>query len=145
MSDKVLLVTGASSDVGIKLIREIYSEYETIYLHYGHMNDSFKQLTDEISGDRNVILLQADFSKEEDVDKMMELIDDNKVMPNNIIHISAPRIAIKHFLLQYMRGWIVFYKSIGPWKILECQWFSAHLYNKSNITMIVADLQIYLL
>ena len=116
MSDKVLLVTGASSDVGIKLIREIYSEYETIYLHYGHMNDSFKQLTDEISGDRNVILLQADFSNEEDVDKMMGLIDDNKVMPNNIIHISAPRIAIKHFHKEewdnFQKGWDISVRSV---------------------------------
>ena len=49
--DKILLVTGASSDVGMKLIRTIYKDYTTIFLQYFHMNAELSTLIDDLGND----------------------------------------------------------------------------------------------
>lgn len=95
--DKVLLVTGASSEAGIALVRKIYNKYKTIYLHYGHMNDELKQLIEDISDRTDVRLLQADFSKQEDVENMISDIQSQGIIPDNIVHISAPKVHNKQF------------------------------------------------
>ena len=53
--EKILLITGASSDVGIALLPEIYSRYEYLYLQYRTMNDSLKRLIEDIGAEGKVV------------------------------------------------------------------------------------------
>ena len=57
---KILLVTGASSEVGCKLICDVADQYEIILAHYCHCAEPLMEIKNEI-GDK-LILLEADFS-----------------------------------------------------------------------------------
>lgn len=92
---KVLLVTGASSDVGCKLIRESAANYEVILAHYFHNRSVLDEMKKEL-GDK-LILLQADFADLEDVEKMIEEIDDLSYVPDHIVHLPAQKINVEKF------------------------------------------------
>ncbi|MBE5884329.1 MAG: SDR family oxidoreductase [Lachnospiraceae bacterium] len=94
---KVLLITGASSDVGMNLIRKIYSDYEVIYAQYHRMNEEFGQLISEIKGKGNIIPLEADFRNSEEVSAMIQRIKDEGDIPNHIVHLPAPKAYNKQF------------------------------------------------
>ena len=95
--NKAILITGASSEVGVNLIKRIYRDYNTMYLHYGHMNDSLSAVIDEISEATNVICLEADFNIPKEVEHMVNDILSGDILPNNIVHISAPPVRNKQF------------------------------------------------
>ena len=95
--DKVLLVTGGSSEVGIQLIRDVYSDYKLIYIQYFHMNEELQRLVDEISNSVEVILVQCDFSDSCSVTNLIDSIKTNGVLPNQIVHLPAPKAYNKQF------------------------------------------------
>ena len=66
---KILLVTGASSDVGIELIRNITKKYDKILAHYYHWNENLEQLKKE-NGSK-IVFIQADFSSSDSVANMV--------------------------------------------------------------------------
>ena len=88
---KILLVTGASSDVGIRLIQKIYKEYDVIYAQYCHMNEKLQQVIDEIQEEVKVVPLEADFVDKTSIQKMIKTIKDTGELPNNIVHLPAPK------------------------------------------------------
>ncbi len=87
---KILLVTGASSDVGCELIRQIHGNYERIYAHYQHENDGFNELG-RILGDK-FIPIRADFSDAQSVKEMIASIAENGEGVDHIVHLSAPKL-----------------------------------------------------
>ena len=113
--EKVLLVTGASSEVGIELVRSIYKEYDLIYLQYRQMNDALNTLTAELQGDANIILLEADFSDESEVAGMIGKIKEIGSPPNNIVHLPAPKAYNIQFHKdnweKYEKGWEISVRS----------------------------------
>ena len=60
MEQRTLLVLGASSEVGRKLIESVYEDYGLIYAHYAHSDGRFKELNNRIGG--KLHLIQDDFS-----------------------------------------------------------------------------------
>ena len=48
MNEKVLLVIGASSDIGMALIDKIYNDYDYIIGHYNKLNEKLKKLKEKI-------------------------------------------------------------------------------------------------
>ena len=54
--EKVLLVTGASSELGINLINKVYSDYKRIYLQYRNMNDQLQETIDYLKGKTEIVL-----------------------------------------------------------------------------------------
>jgi 3-oxoacyl-[acyl-carrier protein] reductase len=92
---KVLLVTGASSDIGMHFIHSIAADYEVIWTHYCSSATRAEQLADRY-GDK-IKPMQADFSKEEDIENMIRVIKDSQYFPDHIVHLSAPRAVNKNF------------------------------------------------
>ena len=92
---KVLLITGASSEVGCSLIRSVAGNYETILAHYCHGEEALKELQKEI-GDK-LFLLQANFAKQEDVEVMIEKIDSLGLAPDHIVHLPAQKVKPQKF------------------------------------------------
>ena len=95
--DKVLLVTGASSDVGVELIRHIYRDYGTIWCQYRSMNDKLKNLMREIDGETVINGVEADFSVTGAADDLIERIRKTNIIPNHIVHLPAPKLYNKQF------------------------------------------------
>ena len=115
-NDKTLLITGASSEVGMSLVGRIYKDYKTIYLHYSHMKDDFKKVIDDIGDKTDVRLIQADFSSEESTESMVKVFSKEGVFPNNIVHLSAPPLHNKQFHKEnwayFEAGWNISVRSI---------------------------------
>ncbi len=92
---KILLVTGASSELGIEIIKQLYDEYYLILAHY---NESFQQLVELEKNNKNKLLLfQADFSCQDSVKKLANDIINSGICPDHIIHLSAPKFRIQKF------------------------------------------------
>ena len=86
---KVLLVTGASSDVGYTLIRNVYRDYDRIWAHY---NNSDAIVNDLARQCENVVIpIQADFGDLESTRKLIDAINDTDDIPNHVVHLSAPK------------------------------------------------------
>ncbi len=93
---KILLVTGASSDVGGVLIRRIADNYSYILAHYNQSKEQINRLVEEL-GDK-IIPIQADFSDSDSVEKMIINIKDMHKHPDHIVHLSAPKFHIQKFI-----------------------------------------------
>ena len=90
MNKKILLVTGASSDIGIKLIERISNNYDYIIAHYGSNNSKLLTLKEKI-GDK-IILLDGDFKNEKATYEFVEKIKKLNLIPTDIVHLPAGRV-----------------------------------------------------
>lgn len=93
--DKVLLVTGGSSSVGLGLIAEVEKEYNTIWVHYNNSSDRVDELKDRF-GDK-IRSVKADFSKEEEVVELINTISNAELIPDHIVHLAAIKSENKKF------------------------------------------------
>lgn len=95
--DKVLLVTGASSDVGVELIRCIYRDYRMIWCQYRSMNEKLESLMRDIGSETAIQGIEADFSAPGAADDLIEHIRESDITPNHIVHLPAPKLYNKQF------------------------------------------------
>lgn len=93
---KILLVTGASSDIGMGLIRKVYRNYSIVLAHYRTENDQLLQLQDDIGKER-CLLIKADFSEPEDIARLISDIREADLIPDHIVHLPAPKAFNKKF------------------------------------------------
>ena len=87
MSEKVLLITGASSDVGDNLISKIYKDYDYIIAH--HIGDDEKPIKWKEKLGKKIILLEGNFLDENDTYKFVEDIKSTGKIPTHIVHLPA--------------------------------------------------------
>lgn len=92
---KILLVTGASSEIGTALIQKIEPMYDVIYAHYNNTLKNVDELKKKY-GDK-IIPVQADFSDAGEVRKMIATIRESGCIPNNIVHLPATKIMNQKF------------------------------------------------
>jgi 3-oxoacyl-[acyl-carrier protein] reductase len=97
MTDRqpVVLVLGASSDIGREVIREIDDGASLILAHYNRSLDKLTQLQAEVRS--TIIPIQADLSREHDVEAMLTRIADVCPYPQKIVHLPAPPMAYTRF------------------------------------------------
>jgi 3-oxoacyl-[acyl-carrier protein] reductase len=114
--DKILLVTGASSEVGVELVESVCNDYKRIYLQYRTMNEKLQKLIEKLRNKTEVFPLQADFRDEESILTMIKNIKDSGIEPNNIVHLPAPKAYNKQFHKDkwdnYELGWQISVHSI---------------------------------
>lgn len=114
--EKTLLITGATSEVGCLLLSSVYQDYSHIILHYRNMNDELRGLLDEYSRETDIIPLQSDFSDMNKIYSFIEQVKNKGFIPNNIVHLPAPKAYNKHFhkdeWKNYELGWEISVHSI---------------------------------
>lgn len=93
--NKILLITGASSDVGVSLIQRVYNQYDVILAHYCNSDQRLLKLKEKL-GDK-IQLCQADFTDIASVKKMLTVIENEGNIPSHIVHISAQRTVNQRF------------------------------------------------
>lgn len=94
--DRKLLVTGASSDMGVELIKSVLDDYDRILAHYNHWNDKLEALKNE-AGEK-IAFLQADFSDAESVEKMLCRIMEEGIEPDHIVLLTSPKLVLQKFV-----------------------------------------------
>lgn len=103
---KILFVTGASSDVGCRLIRDAAGSYDTILAHYCHNREGLDEIKKE-AGDK-LVLFQADFTNLDDVSRMVSEIESLGYSPDHIVHLPAQKVNPQKFhktqIEQYTSG-----------------------------------------
>ncbi len=94
---KVVLITGASSDIGIALVRALLSAENspTVLAHSFRGGEKIRQLQQEF-GDR-IQPIEADFSDAASVKAMTEDILARYGAPHSIVHLPALRLAYERF------------------------------------------------
>lgn len=85
----ILLILGASSDLGCALMRRILIKYDLVLAHYRHMNSQLEELKQEY-GDR-LQLLQADFMDRDSIEHMIDVMKEKEWFPTHIVHFPAPK------------------------------------------------------
>lgn len=123
--EKILLVTGASSDVGMELIKSVYGEYDLIYAQYRTMSEKLESTIDLVRKNEgtktNIIPICADLSVDDDIDSLINSIKENGPLPNHIVHLPAPKLHLLQFhkdsVNSFDNGWNVSVRSIV--KILQ--------------------------
>ena len=84
---KVLLVTGASSDIGCALIRRVAADYDLVLCHYSRSIHKVNGLTDEFG--TKIVTLQADLSVPQDIERITAEIVDRGFAPSHFVHLPA--------------------------------------------------------
>lgn len=107
MQNKILLVIGASSDVGTAYIKENSHKYKTIIAHYHSSIEALHELKQKVG--EKLILLKADLSSEEETYRFIEEIKARNEMPTHILHLPANKYA--NYKFQKI-GWEIFQKDI---------------------------------
>jgi len=89
MNKEIIFIVGASSDIGIDLIKNINDDCIII----AHYHSSKAKITDAIAASSNQIIpISANLSKEDEVLKMLDTIEENYGVPTKIIHLAATRV-----------------------------------------------------
>ena len=87
MSKDIILIIGASSDIGLNLIKNI-SDEALIIAHYKSSNEKLSELSKNINNE--LVTIKADLSKEDEINKLLAVIESDYGVPNKIIHLAAP-------------------------------------------------------
>lgn len=92
-----MLITGASSDIGCSLVRQLLqtSDTSTVLAHFNRSGDKLAALKEQF-GNR-LYLLQADFSHASSVEMMVERIREEHGTPASIVHLPALRLTHERF------------------------------------------------
>lgn len=93
--NKILLITGASSDIGIELIQKTESNYGTILAHYHDSSEKLTEMKKRLG--EKLVLLQADFSDENGAEHLISKINELQVLPNHIVHLPAVKAFSQKF------------------------------------------------
>jgi 3-oxoacyl-[acyl-carrier protein] reductase len=88
MSKDIILIIGASSDIGLNLIKNI-SDGALVIAHYNSFNEQLLELSKKINNE--LIIIKADLSKEDEINKLLAVIVSDYGIPNKIIHLAAPK------------------------------------------------------
>lgn len=93
--EKTLLVVGASSDMGMKLIAEGADAYGRVLAHYRSPSAGLQALKERLG--EKLQLFQADLSQEADVAGMIAEVKAAGSLPDHMVFFAAPPCANGHF------------------------------------------------
>ena len=88
MHKDIILIIGASSDIGMDLIKNL-DEDILILAHYNSSSESLIELSTQIKN--TLVPLQADLSSEDEITSLLNNIEENYGIPNKIVHLAAPK------------------------------------------------------
>lgn len=91
--NKKYLIMGASSDVGMAYIQYLLTLNEpvTVLAHYRTMNETFAQIC-ESKSEVSIIPLQADLTREDELDNMLQHIKNSHSDLTHILHLPAEKL-----------------------------------------------------
>jgi 3-oxoacyl-[acyl-carrier protein] reductase len=91
-TNKTFLITGASSDLGVALIKRLNEEYsDSVFcLHYNSDDSALKAI--DFTNGNTAALFKADFSKAEEVNNLISEIKEKDLIPTHVVHLPASKL-----------------------------------------------------
>ena len=86
--NNIVFITGASSDLGLELIKNMTEEC-VIVAHYNSSDSKLLELQKESKN--TIIPVQADFASDKSIIEMLDKIETEIGIPDKIIHLAAPK------------------------------------------------------
>lgn len=95
--NKNYLIIGASSGVGIELLKElnIRESNAVFFAHYNGNISRIQSITAE-NGNR-IVPLKADFMNQEEVKELIDVVIQEEKVPSVLVNLSAPKLSLKKF------------------------------------------------
>lgn len=93
--EKAIVITGASSDLGMSYIAENAVSYDRIIAHYNHKSEKFEKLLNAYSN--KITAIKADFSKETEIDSFVQELKEEKICPTHILHLASLPVNSERF------------------------------------------------
>jgi 3-oxoacyl-[acyl-carrier protein] reductase len=93
MNNKVLLVTGASSDIGTALISRIAENYDKIIAHFSSNSAKVEGLQETYS--KKIIPMQANLKDVKEINKFADKI--TEYSPTHFVHLPAVPVKLERF------------------------------------------------
>lgn len=90
---KTLLVTGASSELGQELIKEVGKDYSSILCHYNNSEKAVLNLKKDVDN-AELIPIQADFSDLDSTVQFVQKILDTGKIPDAVVHLASLPIGL---------------------------------------------------
>lgn len=87
MNEKVLLITGASSDIGANLIKEVNEKYDFIIAHHNGDESNLLEMKEKLG--EKLIFIEGNFKDEEATYKFVTDIKKTEKIPTHIVHLPA--------------------------------------------------------
>lgn len=85
--NKNILIIGISSDIGLALVRKIMHHYTVIIGQYRTYTDELCELQKECG--EKLVLLQADLSKDEDLEKLITQVKCKSIDIDHVVHLAS--------------------------------------------------------
>lgn len=95
MSEKILLITGASSDIGMNLIDKINKDFDFIIAH--HIGDDSGLIKLKETLGEKLILVKGNFMDKQDTYDFVERVKETGKTPTHIVHLPAGKFENKKF------------------------------------------------
>jgi 3-oxoacyl-[acyl-carrier protein] reductase len=95
MSNKTILIVGASSEIGCQLIRELATSDTTILAHYYSGREALDAVAVGLPG--TLVPLQADLRSEAGIDGLIAAVEARGDGPDQIVLLAAPRMTMLRF------------------------------------------------
>jgi 3-oxoacyl-[acyl-carrier protein] reductase len=86
--NNIVFITGASSDLGLELIKNMTEEC-VIVAHYNSSDSKLLELQKE--SNNTIIPVQSDFTSDISIIEMLDKIETEIGIPDKIIHLAAPK------------------------------------------------------
>ena len=87
MGNSVLLVTGASSDVGSALIKRVAANYDHIVCHYRGSFEMIERLQSQLG--KKIIPARADFASEGETAEFIRNVIEQEHAPSHFVHFAS--------------------------------------------------------
>lgn len=93
---EVVLIVGASSDIGLELIRRLAPGGPLVLAHYHRSLEKLEQLRATPLA-AEIVPLHADLSQREDVARLAATLAERYPTPEKIVHLAAPKLEFVRF------------------------------------------------
>lgn len=93
--EKIALITGASSDLGMSFIEKYATEYDKIIAHYNHKSEHFENLMETYSN--KAVAIQADFCDKAGIDLFLQKLKEEEMMPTHVLHLASLPVKSNRF------------------------------------------------
>lgn len=94
MNNDIIFIIGASSDLGLDLIKSINDD-SLIIAHYNSCNKSILDLATTLN--KKIITIKADLSNDDDINNLLNKIETNYGIPNKIVNFAASKFSTIRF------------------------------------------------
>ncbi len=103
MGEKILLVTGGSSEIGMAAIGALARDFDRVLVHYRKKNETLDEL---FSAHDNLTGFSADLADEAETQALIDAIRTEGLVPTHMLHLPAKPLALRKY-----------HKT--PWDVLE--------------------------